>query len=61
MTAARDYFFVKRPEPDVAGRARVHVEDRTSAIEGDFIEVSVPEDPHQEPQEGPLASVHTQG
>ena len=34
MTVARDYFFVKRPEPDVPGRARVHVEDRTSVIEG---------------------------
>ena len=61
MTAARDYFFVKRPEPDVPGRARVHVEDRTSVIEGDFIEVSVPEDPHQEPKEEPQAGVHREG
>ena len=61
MTAAKDYFLVKLPEMHVPWRARVHVEDRTSVIEGGFIEVSVPEDPHQEPQEEPLASVHTQG
>ena len=61
MTAAKDYFFVQRPELDVPGRARVHVEDRTSVIEGGWSEVSVPEGPHQEPQEEPQAGVHRQG
>ena len=57
MTFARDYFFVKRLVLDVPGRARVPVEDRTSVIEGDWVE---PEDLQEEPQEEPLASVHTQ-
>ena len=61
MTAARDFFFVNRSGQDVPGRARVPVEDRTSVIEGDRREVSDPEDPHQEPQREPQASVHSRG
>ena len=61
MTAARDFFFVNRSGQDVPRWPRGHVWDRTPVIEGNQREVSDPEDPHQEPQWEPQASVHSRG
>ena len=61
MTAARDFFFVNRSEQDVPRRPRVRVWDRTPVIEGNRREVRDPENPHQEPEREPQASVHSQG
>ena len=54
-TAAKDYSFVKLPEMHVPWRARW---DWTSVIRVDW---SALEDPHQEQQGEPLASVHRLG
>ena len=55
MTAAKDYFLVKLPEMHVPWRARG---DWTAVIRVDW---SALEDPHQEQQGKPLASVHRLG